>query len=126
MTWPFNSEPRHGQLIPRSHGVPLPREFYFDFGVPEPPFCVEQLPEVFSRKWARASVELDCASFLLRLFTRLSKRHKLETKIQMETTLSSHHLFTKIYLSQEHISTAIHFVDWELIARRDPLPFLHL
>jgi hypothetical protein len=63
MTWPFNSEPRHGQLPPMSHGVPLPREFYYDFGVPERPTCVEQLPGVFSREWTRASVELDCTTF---------------------------------------------------------------
>eukprot|EP00980_Cylindrotheca_fusiformis_P001847 scaffold414_cov109-Cylindrotheca_fusiformis.AAC.10 len=73
MTWPFNPEPRHGQLPPMPHGVPLPQEFYHDFGVPlNNMTCIEELPGVFAREWSRASVKLDCNQFSaeIRLMTR--------------------------------------------------------
>jgi hypothetical protein len=63
MTWPFNPEPRHGQLPPMPHGVSLPVEFYDDYGVPMEQNCSEKSEGVFSREWTRVSVELDCSNF---------------------------------------------------------------
>jgi len=63
MQWPFNAEPRHGQLPPLPHGVPLPKEFDVDYGVPEG-LCRETRSGVFHREWSLASVQLDCNSFV--------------------------------------------------------------
>jgi hypothetical protein len=63
MTWPFNPEASHGELPPMPHGVPLPREFDFDYGVPKD-ICSEIDPGVFHREWSRASVRLNCNTFI--------------------------------------------------------------
>jgi hypothetical protein len=66
MTWPFNPEQRHGSLPPLPNGVPLPKEFYFDYGGPHE-ICSEVSDGVFQREWSRASVQLDCNNFAARI-----------------------------------------------------------
>jgi len=71
MGWPFNPEPRHGELPPMPHGVPRPSELDVDYGSPTSD-CVEQSSGVFRREYSRASVQLDCNAFEATI-----KRHNL-------------------------------------------------
>jgi len=65
MTWPFQKEPADGELPPLPYGVPLPKEFFDDYGIPTDPVCIEthHQPGVFRRKWSKVRVELDCNQF---------------------------------------------------------------
>ena len=60
MSWPvgvsFNS---NGTAVPR------PPEMDTDYGVPVDPVCAETGPGtgVFSRRWTRALVSLDCSTY---------------------------------------------------------------
>ena len=67
MTWPFNPEPRHGELPPQKYGLPRPHLMDHDFGSPVDPSstCVEtDVPGIFQRKWTKAGVvELNCNTY---------------------------------------------------------------
>jgi hypothetical protein len=69
MTWPFNPEARHDTLPPLPHGVPLPKEFLLDYGIPQMQVCEEIEDGVFFRQWSSASVQLDCNTFEARINT---------------------------------------------------------
>ncbi|GAB5362746.1 hypothetical protein AAMO2058_000824700 [Amorphochlora amoebiformis] len=62
MTWPFNPEPRHGELPPLPHGVPRPSELDMDYGEPEG-LCFEISAGVFHRQWSKVKIALNCTSF---------------------------------------------------------------
>ena len=86
MIWPFSPEPRHGQLPPMPDGVPLPEEFRHDYGVPKENCCSETSPGVFSRKWSRVSVELDCNAFRSKIEFIDSALKMAQTKQDFLTT----------------------------------------
>ena len=78
MTWPFNPEPKHGELPPAPHGVPLPKILESDFGVPvfrersggTTSSCFETTKGsgIFQREFSRAGViELNCNTFAANL-----------------------------------------------------------
>ena len=58
MTWPFEDD--------LQEGVPLPKAFYVDYGVPQE-VCWEASPGVFRREWTKASIELNCESFVAQI-----------------------------------------------------------
>uniref|UniRef100_A0A7S3LLT8 Uncharacterized protein n=2 Tax=Aplanochytrium stocchinoi TaxID=215587 RepID=A0A7S3LLT8_9STRA len=62
MGWPFNPEPSHGELPPLPHGVPIPSLLKRDFGKPLSS-CRETSPGVFTRKWTKHTVQLNCNNF---------------------------------------------------------------
>lgn len=62
MTWPFNSEPAHGELPPLPHGVPRPALMDRDFGQPLAQ-CREEQSGVFRRGWSKGDIRLDCNTF---------------------------------------------------------------
>jgi len=73
MTWPFNPEPRHGELPPLPHGVPRPAVLEHDFGVPgdgagagDGDLCHETTSGsgIFQRLYSRGVVELNCNTFV--------------------------------------------------------------
>ena len=64
MTWPFNPEPAHGELPPQPHGVPRPALLDRDFGAPQEAGCRATGGGVFERRFSKASVRLDCNSFV--------------------------------------------------------------
>jgi hypothetical protein len=75
MTWPFNPEPRHGELPPLPHGVPRPAVLEHDFGVPgdgdgdgDGDLCHETTSGsgIFQRLYSRGVVELNCNTFVAR------------------------------------------------------------
>ena len=68
MTWPVNPEPAHGELPPLPHGVPRPAALEVDYGTPLG-LCTESETTrgVFTRKWTKADVQLDCNAFKARI-----------------------------------------------------------
>lgn len=62
MGWPFNPEPAHGELPPEPHGVPRPQELDQDYGTPLE-LCREDRPGLFTRRWSKVLVTLDCNDF---------------------------------------------------------------
>jgi hypothetical protein len=70
MTWPFQSDPNyHGTMPPSIDGVPLPSSFDIDYGIPEE-VCYETKHDggIFRRRWSKSLVELDCNTFVGKIF----------------------------------------------------------
>lgn len=62
MSWPAGST----FISPNGTALPLPPQLSADYGEPVDPVCYETVPgssAVFTRKWSKATVTLDCGKW---------------------------------------------------------------